>query len=109
MWRIHYGDGSTFSSDDGDPFEAPRRDVQAIPYEDQATGFTVISGKDFYVLEDDDRWVSVDHFGLWDYLVRTRRPLVLFGRTITNEEYEQVVAEACQGFPPKSAKSVGER
>jgi hypothetical protein len=30
LWRIWYSDGSTFSSENGEPSEAPREGVQAI-------------------------------------------------------------------------------
>ena len=29
-WKVYYGDGSTFSSDDGEPREAPPHGVQVI-------------------------------------------------------------------------------
>ena len=36
-WRIYYGDGSTFSSADGAPSDAPSTNVQAIALEADPT------------------------------------------------------------------------
>lgn len=106
-WAIFYGDGSTFTDEDGNPDEAPSLNIQAIAFEDPLTGHTVASGKDFYWF-DNNRWIGGDVFGLWDYLQRTGA--VKFGRTISDSEYGRILERACaEGLPPKSAKRVGER
>lgn len=68
----------------------PARDVQVILQEDDK-GPYFQSGADYYVWWD-ERWLGVDLFGLFDYLMDSG--LVLFGRTITNEEYQAIYQEA---------------
>jgi hypothetical protein len=67
------------------------RDVQVILQDDENTGPYFQSGDDYYVWRD-GRWVGVDHFGLFDYLLDTG--LVLFGRTTTNAEYQAIYHRA---------------
>lgn len=88
-WCIYYGDGSTYSSEDGD--SPPARGVQVILQDDPSVGVAAVTGLDYYV-RDGERWRPVDIFGLYDFLLDTG--LVLFGRTITSEEYREVMRQA---------------
>lgn len=86
-WRVYYSDGTT--SEDTKP---PPRDVQAILQKDEEGRWIVRSGGDFYVLED-GVWVERNGiFSLFDYIMDTG--LVLFGRTVSNEKYGAVMAQA---------------
>ena len=94
-FRVYYGDGSTYS---GDPFEAPRCNVQAIVNENPASpqGFDVCTGSksDYYIWRD-GQWWDCDEAGMWDYLLLLTGPKsILFGRTMRNEEYWAIVARA---------------
>lgn len=88
MARIFYGDGSVFDDENGNP---PARDVQVIIQADDVVGAYALSGHDYYVRQGTE-WVGVDIFGLFDYLLDSG--LVLFGRTITNDEYRKLLARA---------------
>jgi len=67
-WRIYYGDGSTFSDEDGSPGEAPIVNVQVIVQPGKQTGRYWQAGSDYYVFWN-DRWVGVDIAGVLDFLV----------------------------------------
>lgn len=95
MWRIYYGDWSTFSDRDGTPFDAPTANVQVIAYQsDSSKGFSLIHGKDNYIWRD-GQWHGTDTSGFWDYLYLSTGPkAVLFGRTLRNDDFWLVVERA---------------
>lgn len=66
----------------------PARGVQVILQDNTYVGVESVTSSDYYVLRD-GRWCGVDIFGLFDYLMETG--LVLFGRTISAEEYDAVM------------------
>lgn len=103
-WRIYYGDGS--SIDSGQPGRPRARDVQAIAQEDSRAGWHLQTGADYYILRG-GRWIGVDIFGLFDYLLDSG--LVLFGRTIGNEEYQAIYERAKAELGPKSSWHSWER
>ena len=83
--KIFYGDKSVYEGD-----KPPARDVQVILQEGD-NGPYFQSGSDYYVWLE-DRWLGVDQFGLYDFLIESG--LVLFGRTITNKEYRAILKKA---------------
>ena len=101
-WRIFYGDGSTFSNNDGAPGDAPAWDVQVIVQVDPITGRYNQTGDNYYVWRG--RWVGVDQVGLIDYLAHEAPSVVRFGKTVGNEQHRRVleVAEADPDFPSRS-------
>lgn len=103
MWKIFYGDGTAFSSEDGDPCDAPAWDVQIIVQVDPVSGRYNQTGDDYYVFRD-GRWCGVDEVGFVDYLAHHCPSIVKFGRTIGNERYYEVLkaAEADPAFPSRS-------
>ena len=70
-WGIYYGDGTTFSNEDGGPEVAPPLNVQVIASYPNC-------------------WRCGDLFGLMDYLMRPGWKVVLFGRTISNEKNKHI-------------------
>jgi hypothetical protein len=103
MWKIWYGDGSTFSSKDGAPSAAPAWDVQVIVQVDPITGRYNQTGDNYYVWRD-TRWCGVDEVGFIDYLANEPPSIVKFGRTIGNEQHRDILraAEADPDFPSRS-------
>lgn len=102
MWRIYYEDGSTYSSDSGSPYCAPRQGVIVIVQSDDRVGWRWISGQDFYVYEKSrGGWRETAEFGMYDHLIRARRPLVLFGRWIDDETWQKLHARAKEELGPK--------
>ena len=116
-WKIYIGDGSTFSDQDGSPYDAPGRNVQGIVEADQDHGRHLISGGNFgrrddYFWWDADieRWCCGDTFGLWDYLATPGSKKVVFGRSIGNVAFKAIYEhmKTDQDFPPKTGWRKGE-
>lgn len=91
-WRVYYSDGKVFQGD-GHPRECdvPTRDVMAIVQTHPDMGWHSQAKSDYYVWRD-GRFVGVDIFGLFDFLLD--RGDVLFGRTVLPGEFRQVYARA---------------
>jgi hypothetical protein len=106
VWRIYYGDDTTYDDDDGAPWDAPALGVQAIAVPDAAVGRLIWSRYDYYWWDpDEDRWIGGDLFGCWDYLTRPGPRKVIFGRTIPWANHSAIMARAVQDpdLPLKSA------
>lgn len=110
-WRLYYGDGSTFSDDDGLPGAAPAVNVQAIAQQaDIAIGRKTVSRYDFYWF-DAGEWFGGDLFGLFDYLQRAGAAVVKFGRAIPRLTFEAILNRAVTDpdMLPKTAWDASER
>lgn len=93
-WRIYYGDGSIFGSDDGSPTDAPSLNVQCIAQADDIDiGRRTAAGYDFYWC-DDGYWFGGDLFGLFDFLQRTGA--VKFGRALPRATYQAILKRAVE-------------
>jgi len=91
-WRIYYGDGTHYG--DSDAFAAPARNVQMVAVADPDHGWYLCRSNDFYWYLDNDTWQGGDIFGLWDYMIEPGMKKVLFGRTVTNAEFEAILMRA---------------
>ena len=96
-WTLYYGDGSTFSNEDGLPAEAPSLDVQVIAHADEMiareVGAVLLYGKDYYWWED--AWFGGDLFGLFDHLSRRHADQVVkFGRFIPRTQFQGILDRA---------------
>ena len=92
-WKIHYDDGSTFSSEDGAPWESPGYGVLAVTQDGENT---VLCSQDFYLYRDDySCWVEVHIEGLIDHLVTAARHVVAVraGRTVPLSVYKRVLRD----------------
>lgn len=123
-WKIYYGDGSTFSSNDGSPGEAPITNVQVIVQPGKASGRYWQTQSDYYVFWY-DRWVGTDVAGVLDFLAyrnlfewgseidaaviiqrAVNTGLVKLGRTMqSKEDYYALLARANEDrdFPTRTA------
>jgi len=100
-WHIYYDRGE-FSSEDGDPWAAPRTGVVVIARADPMVGYRLIHSGDYYYYEADrDGWQASDLIGMADHLMRAPRPLVLFGRTIDSGQYREVLHSLRERYGPK--------
>jgi len=115
MWKIYYGDGSTFSSREGTPWRAPGVDVQVIVMNDDNHGWRTQAGDDYYVWDcrgGETRWWGVDKFGLWEYLfIQTGYKRALAGKTTTSERFSEIFKRASEDpdFPKKTSYASKER
>lgn len=93
-WSIYYDDGSIWSSENGSVEETPGLGVVAVLLKPEGSPMIVV-GHDFYCWhEDQQRWWGADQSGVWDYLHRPGWKKVLFGRTVSNEQYGRIHAQA---------------
>lgn len=99
-WRIYYGDNSVFDDIQGTAWEVPARDVQMIAVADPEHGWYLCRSNDYYwYLPEMDAWQGGDIFGLWDYLIEPGKKRVLFGRTISNSEFQKILTRAYNDQP----------
>jgi hypothetical protein len=94
MFRIYYGDGSTYS---GDPFFAPRLDVQVIAQRaDNPRGRILSHGKDFYYWQDKEGWWPTDLLGLTRWLEKCppNRLQILCGENCP--EFDEILKRAIE-------------
>lgn len=108
-WRVYYGDGTVISDSDADLYDLPGRDVQVVLEVDPDHGWRMHRSSDFY-WHDNGHWVCGEIFGLWDYLTRSGPKKVLFGRTISRDEWQEIWLRATSDttLPPKSGQWPGE-
>ena len=92
-WIIYYGDDSTYSDEDGDPFYAPSNNVQVIICDGG-----IQSAKTAYYWNSDGGWSGwngCDEAGLWDYLLMYVGPkAVIFGRSIRDDKFWAIMKRA---------------
>lgn len=94
LWRIYYGDGSTYSDEDGSPYYAPKSDVQAIAVADPAVSYIVLTRADFYCYDPEwstPNWRTMDDWGFTEYMREPGPRLVLFGKWVGNHEYQALI------------------
>jgi hypothetical protein len=98
-WVVYYADGSTFSSADGGPADAPRDYVQVImqdePFRDQRD---IISGAgttyQFFCWHG-DKWIIHDDSGLQQYnALFGDKAIVLRGFYISDEDFWEIHGRA---------------
>lgn len=108
-WKVWYGDGSSFSDEDGLPEEAPGFNVQVITQENEQSGRYNQCLDDYYIFRD-GRWFGVDFVGFLDYVVNELGAVKL-GRTLTNEKFQKILelAESDPDFPKRSAYHKSEK
>lgn len=110
-WKIFYADGA-YSDEDGLPEDAPKRGVQAIAVADPDIGRRIERSEDHYIwTPENGGWRGVDKFGLFDYLIESGVKIVLFGRTISEDDYRAIWDRVSRDsdLPPRSAISPSER
>lgn len=96
-WIIYYGDGSTFSSNDGTWLRAPVDNIQVIVQTNPEGGLMTCAGSDYYFMtmrdgDEHPRWYGGDIIGLLEYLRTTGR--VKFGLHISNGQYKKILERA---------------
>ena len=103
MWRVYYGDGTTYGHDSGPPELAPKTGVQIIARTVESPNGPQVGycyGRDHYWWLDGDGWVEGDWVGREDYLMGPGLKVVLFGRTIHTPTFRQIVDLAMRECDP---------
>ena len=115
-WWVVYGDRSIYAGAGAESaYNAPGRDVQVVISTSLEHGFEVWrpwkETSYFVYFPDSDRWRGVDLFGLWDYLCEPGPKKALFGRTMFDEEWQDLLAWVTDhpALPPKTGWRPGER
>jgi hypothetical protein len=94
-WRIYYDDGSTFSSLDGEPHEAPPRGfICVVGYDDKNGRYILAQWDHYYYDKEADQWWGCDIHGLIDRLCMNRIYAYKLGRTVTSTEYQKIMDSA---------------
>ena len=90
-WCIFYGDGSTFSHEQGEPKDAPAFDVQVI-VQDWCQPPQVLHKVDLYWWRpDDERWAGGELLGFIDQSACFGATWVKQGRTIYSRDRDAFV------------------
>lgn len=109
-WIIFYEDGSTFSSDDGDPGDAPQDGVIVVAYQSDKAGRVLRHSAEFYAWHQlsggRGEWVPHTKVGLKYYLSKEDEPgIYVNGYAVPDERWQQVYQQALDDprMPAKSA------
>lgn len=105
-WKIYYGDGSTFSSDQGSPQDAPPWNIEIILEATHKEGVLRLSGKDYYWFDSTlGQWSAGDFMGMMDYILR--HSTVKVARSMCTRDFELLFARAVADpdFPTKSLRN----
>lgn len=113
VWRIYYGDSSTFDSSQGGPQDAPPWGVLCVVEPDPVTGRHIVADpqKGFFVWCDEHgEWDVKDYAGLLDFLAHFPGSVVRFGRGVPNAVFRTVLARANADpdFPKRSGRHAHE-
>lgn len=109
MWRVYYDDGSVYTQDSS-PYDIPRTGVQAIAQPTERTGWHILHSADAYYWEEEYGWNKADEYTKWDHLIRAKYPLLVFGRMMSWEAYQAVLARVHADLPtPKTGRTRDER
>lgn len=96
-WCIYYDDDTEYTSEDGDPFDAPKKHSAIAFGQLSKKSNWEVKGGDFLVHRTDkDRWYAADIHGLVDHVkyFAIHVDAVLEGRTLTNEEFNSIIIRA---------------
>jgi len=99
MWKIFYGDKTTFSYKDGTPNQAPAFNVICIVQKDPNTKRSIMHGWDWYYFNDTEDefplWWGADLHGILDrQLHRLPTNSLLMGRTCSTTLYNELMKAA---------------
>ena len=100
MWCIWYEDGSTFSSEDGLPQDAPKYGAILVTQTDDKFRKLLMNGDFFLYRADWDCWMECDRNGFLDLIVEHCYDIsvVLPGRHTLRNVFNRAKAEAQEWF-----------
>lgn len=90
-WIIFYEDGTTFCSNDGSPWDAPRLGVQHIAQskdEKDSDWFFINQFDQYYYEKVRGGWCEArDLLTVMQHLLRAYKPCIIFGSMVNNETW----------------------
>lgn len=92
-WRIYYVDGSTFSSLDGLPADAPGGGIAAVVERDEEVGSLIHRGEAFYVYDEDIGWAGMDSWGLAQHLIDPGYKVIKLGRAMPTKLFRAMMMD----------------
>ena len=94
-WKIYYDDGSTFSSDQGSPEQAPSLGfICAVGYDEEGNRY-IMHGYDHYSYDlESEQWFGSDIAGLLDRLLHNKVFAYKMGRTLTKSAFREIMSRA---------------
>ena len=109
-WIVFYDDGSSFTSEEGEPWDAPRVGVEAIAIVDISCGVYAIGDLDFYCwhFEDNGYWMNHNERGMLQYLAKPgKEKVVLQGYAINRAKWANIKVNAVRDprLPKVTAKA----
>lgn len=107
-WIIWYDDFSSFSSEDGEPWDAPRLNVVCIALAHQSCGRFLISG-DYYCWHfEDEEWLPHNWDGVVQYLQKPgKEKIIIMGIQCTKDRWTNIMHIAAREddrLPPRTAE-----
>jgi hypothetical protein len=107
-WIVWYDDETSFSSDDGQPWDAPRDGVVCITASKPSCGRFLIAWRSYYCWHfDEQQWVPHDRDGERQYLRKPgKEKVVLEGYELSKDFYQDIKHHAeyvDDRLPPKTA------
>lgn len=100
-WIIWYADGTTFSSDEGGPEQAPKEGVIVVGVRDQQVGRRLLHSGDYFCWQHDNlgaqnsEWVVHNSDGLKYYLSRPFEVgIYIIGYNLTGLKWQMIYADA---------------
>jgi len=101
-WKIFYCDGTTFDSSQGEPNDAPCREVAVIHTEDGRCGRRLLYGSDWYRWMDEGIWAKGESFDMLFALANNGHVIARKGGYQTEAEFEKNLIRAHQDdFVPR--------
>lgn len=107
-WKIYYGDGSSFSSNDGPVWDAPPHNVVAVRHKTE-NGSQTLNTWDWYIYRSDVGWWGVDMMGMVDQVMHFANLVhgVKQGRCVPDEQFQEIMrtARSDTDFPEQTARA----
>lgn len=102
LWKIVYGDGSTYSNLDGPAKEAPGWDVLMVLEKSRKVGVRPWKGEYYFFTKEG--WVATDNIGFVDWVVNHRDEwtAAFVGRYYPDERFDEIQQKESMDFPRKS-------
>lgn len=101
LWKIYYDDGSTFTEDNGTPWEAPRLGVQFVVQKlEHNKRYLILSGADYYTYQEEFGWWYCTELDMFDHLFTAgSNQLFIKGKMIGYEKTNEMARRVHKELP----------